>query len=181
MTTKQAARSRAKKAQRRKQSVAAKRTLARSTAKPAEDLDEGFDDFEITDDDYLPSGQVMASAALLWCARAAVAWSNQWSGDGFHSVMQIAQVGWNLEVLGDSDAGRELLEKTRAMMGGAGDPETLQVFDTMLLLVRTAKRARFADDRRLFIEVNVEHRPEGPHVTVKSAEMPTEGGSATTA
>jgi len=170
MSGKQAEKARAKKAQRRKKQVAErKREVARRASLPADigvELDD-YNDYEIGPDDYLPSGKVKASAALLYLAQPFVQLIGAHSGKGFEMVMMLTLVGWNLAVRPDKEAQFRSL-----VMGSMHEmpPEIRKVVEGIIDVARQAKLEYFPDDDRIFASVHVEHRPEGPYITVQSMD-----------
>jgi len=170
MSGKQAEKARAKKAQWRKKQVAErKREVARQDSLPAGvgvDLAR-YEDFEIGPEDYLRSGKVKASAALLYLAQPFIQRTNARTGAGFEIALTLAMIGWNVAVRPDkAEHFLSLAKRTITEM----PPEILVAVEEIILFVRDEKLEHFPDDDRIFTSVRVEPRPAGPYVTVMSVD-----------
>ncbi|MFO0603244.1 MAG: hypothetical protein U0324_08720 [Polyangiales bacterium] len=178
MSGKQAERARARKAQRRKKQIAdRRRDVARRESLPADPaadpetpmlslLDE---DFELGPEDYLPDGQVKASAALLYLAKPFVALTGARTRRAFEMVLNFVMVGWDLAVHPEQKE-----QWSSHFHEGLKDapPEVRAQVDTIIEGARLGKLEFFPEDRRTFIGVTVDWSDGYPHVTVASAAPP---------
>jgi hypothetical protein len=156
MTSKQAQRSKQKKAVKRKKVIAA-RTQSYGEdlgAVPSLTLDLDFEGDlpEFEDTDYLPNGMIKASAALLALGRPMLADPEINTRDAVQRLFTLIMISWNMDVM---DAmGRDADGVLQGLLKVV--PEDSREEATSLIAhIGSQKRALFPDDLRLFMSVEV--------------------------
>jgi hypothetical protein len=176
VTSKQAQRSKQKKAQKRKKQLATRRM----PSAPDDDLayldsllrgtwplipGAPMSALGITPEDYLPDGQIKVSAALLAIARPILDAQNITSLDAVRKLLMVAVIGWNLHV---SEAVG--VDPSPLLQGFEEEipADSHDVMRTMVAYFQGMKRSLFPDDRRVLLDLNVIGDDDHWRVNVKS-------------
>lgn len=178
MTSKQAHRSKQKKAQKRKKQLALRRPTSIGGdfsmvpdpwAASAQGAPHGvLSTLGITPDDYLPDGKLKVSAALLAMAQPMIDEHGITSREVALKVLTVAMAAWNMEV-GES-MGQDAAGLQRAME--AAMPADLHDdLRSMLAYFRNMKRSVFPDDHRMLVNLDVVGRDGHWRVNVASMAL----------
>lgn len=176
MSSKQAQRASARKAQARRQKIAQQRAKATTHASsprwdpPTVDLAAALD---IGPEDHLPNGKVKLSAALRRIAGTVAAATGVRDAATFSHVMQIAGIGWNLAVLRQFPDLHPNLSVTLPKSLSELAPEVQGLVEVF----REQKERQFPADQRLVIEVREERQNGKPFYAVPNIDPDEQPGA----
>ena len=169
MSSKQAERARAKKAQKRSAAVAEKQKRARVDPARLPTTDETLDivPFEPGTADRLPDGRLKVSAALLQLVaplRASFP-----PGAATRSILGLAMIAWNRDL---APVGATTIDDVAAFDGVVPSEEARHGAAVLVERLREMKRTLFPDDRRTITGLDVLRREGGLGVQVQSMTLP---------
>lgn len=176
MSSKQAQRASARKAQARRQKIAQQRAKATTHASQPRreeltvDLAAALD---LGPEDHLPNGKVKLSAALRRIAGTVAAACGVRDAATFSHVMQIAGIGWNLAVLRQFPDLHPNLSVTLPKSLSELAPEVQGLVE----IFRKQKERQFPADQRLVIEVREERQNGKPFYAVPNIDPDEQPGA----